>query len=512
MTTENNNTELDKQKALGSITSSVYQIDNIAPILLFNTFHPFQMPVDDSAHEIFGNDGVIKVDDNLILSFNTEVTAGSGNIIISNGSDTRTIDINDSSQVTYADDSHRTISINPTADLIPNTAYTVEITGNAIKDITGNFFAGIDNQNPLRYTTIASSPLMTRSSWENPTIFVNSVFKIDDDLKLYFDEEVVAGSGNIVISNGSDTRIIDINDTSQITYADDSHCTVRINPAADLIPNTTYSVEIASNVILDTKGNSYDGGTNDAPPINYTPEVSNPLLLLELGLQDDSTLKVDENITLYFDEEVMAGNGDIVISNGTDTRIIDVNDASQVTFSSSKYGNTVIINPADDLIPNTTYNIQMSSSVITDTADNAYAGVSDTTTLNFSTLTSNPLLNWSNPWDSSFIGVDNNIFLYFDETVVAGNGDIIISNGLETRDIDINDTSQVTFYENGTIIIDPATDLTPYTTYNIQIGSGIIMDTEGNPYEGFNDQTAFEFNTVGYTGGAVYADITGIQV
>lgn len=395
--------------------------------------------------------------------------------------------------------------------MIPNSAYTVEITGNAIKDITGNFFAGIDDQDPLRYTTIASNPLLTRSSWENPTMFVNSVFKIDDDIELHFDEEVVAGSGNIILSNGSDTRIININDSSQITYADDSHRTVRINPATDLIPNTTYGIEIANNVILDIEGNSYDGGTNDASPINYTPEVSNPLLL-ELGLQDDSTLKIDENITLYFDEEVMAGSGDIVISNGSDTRIIDINDVSQVTFSHSKYGSTVIINPADDLIPNTTYNIQMSSSVITDTADNAYAGIGDTTTLNFSTLASNPLLMQSRPWDGCFIGVDNNIFLYFDETVVAGNGDIIISNGSDTRDIDINDASQVTIYENGIIIIDPATDLIPYTTYNIQIGNGIIMDTEGNPYEGFNDQTAFEFNTVSYTGGAVYTDITGIQV
>ncbi|MDP3282791.1 MAG: Ig-like domain-containing protein, partial [Nitrosomonas sp.] len=59
--------------------------------------------------------------------------------------------------------------------------------------------------------------------------------------------------------------------------------------------------------------------------------ASNPLLVWS-NPQDDSTLKLDDNITLYFDEEVAAGSGDVVISNGSDTRTISINDANQVTF------------------------------------------------------------------------------------------------------------------------------------------------------------------------------------
>ncbi|MDO8894154.1 Ig-like domain-containing protein, partial [Nitrosomonas sp.] len=161
---------------------------------------------------------------------------------------------------------------------------------------------------------------------------------------------------------------------------------------------------------------------------------------------------------------------------------------------------------------NTTYSIQMSSDVITDTAGNTYAGISDTTTLNFTTLASNPLLAGSNPWDETFIGIDNNIFLHFDEDVVAGNGHIIISNGSDTRNIAINDTNQVTFDGWGTIFINLATDLVTNTTYNIQMADGVIMDTEGNPYEGTSDETTLNFTTVDYTGGAIYADLIGIQV
>ena len=118
----------------------------------------------------------------------------------------------------------------------------------------------------------------------------------------------------------------------------------------------------------------------------------------------------------------------------------------------------------------------------------------------------------SNPWDESFIGIDNNIFLFFDEHVVAGNGHIIISNGSDTRNIAINDTNQVTFDGYGTVTINPTTDLIINTSYSIQIASGVIMDTDGNPYEGINDQTTLKFNTIDYTYGAIYADLIGIQV
>ncbi len=67
------------------------------------------------------------------------------------------------------------------------------------------------------------------------------------------------------------------------------------------------------------------------------------------------------HIVLTFNENVAAGTGDIVISDGTDIRTIAVGDG-QVVFS----GNTVTINPTDDLNPNTTYNVQMASGVMFD--------------------------------------------------------------------------------------------------------------------------------------------------
>jgi VCBS repeat-containing protein len=87
------------------------------------------------------------------------------------------------------------------------------------------------------------------------------------------------------------------------------------------------------------------------------------------------------NIVLNFSEAVQAGTGNIVISNGTDdSRTINVND-SQVTIS----GDTVTINPTNELQAGSIYNVQMANGVIKDMAGNAYAGINNTATLDFTT-------------------------------------------------------------------------------------------------------------------------------
>ncbi len=94
-----------------------------------------------------------------------------------------------------------------------------------------------------------------------------------------------------------------------------------------------------------------------------------------------TNVAVGADIFFTFTEPVKAGTGDIVISNGTDTRTISVTDTTQVSIS----GITVTINPTANLNSGNSYNIQMVSGVIKDLAGNAYAGISNATMLNFAT-------------------------------------------------------------------------------------------------------------------------------
>ncbi|MCB1985391.1 MAG: Ig-like domain-containing protein [Burkholderiales bacterium] len=425
-----------------------------------------------------------QVDSDIRLDFDEPVVAGSGTIIISNGTDTRTIDVQDTNQVAF--DGFGGVIINPFDDLIPDTTYNIQMASGVLTDLAGHAYAGIGDPDTLNFTTIPTNPVLDSSNPQD-----EAAFKIDDDLSFYFNEMIMPGSGNIIISNGADTRTIDIHDASQVMF--DGYNGVVINPADDLVLGETYHVLMDSGVITDMAGHAY-AGISDPDTLNFTTISPEPSI--SVFLADEYVSKIDEGIWLYFDEDVMPGSGAIVMSNGTDTRTIDINDSSQVTFSGSK----VTITPVDDLIVDTHYNIQMAAGVIQDTDGHEFAGISDPDTYGFTTISSDPRLNFSEPSDDlAEVWVGSNIYLYFDETVTAGSGDIIISNGTDTRLIDVGDTSQVMFDGFGGVTINPASDLVSGTDYNIQMASGVIIDPDGNPYEGIDDAVTLNFTTTDST-------------
>jgi len=421
-----------------------------------------------------------KADNDIQLFFDEPVQAGQGEIIISNGSDTRIIDINDASQVSF--DLWGGVIINPTENLKVGTDYHIRISEGAIVDLNGNPYAGIDDETTLNFTTSSIYPLLIYSNPGDE----QSDFKADNDIQLFFDEPVQAGQGEIIISNGSDTRIIDINDASQVSF--DLWGGVIINPTENLEVGTDYHIRISEGAIVDLNGNPY-AGIDDETTLNFVTVTSDPLLISSNPQDNAADFQLDSDITLHFDEQIQAGQGSIVLSNGSDTRVIDIQDSSQVSFNHGK----VILNPAEDLIADTDYHIQITEGAIIDLAGNPYAGISDETTLNFRVISSNPFLTGSNPLDDAeAFSANSDIHLYFNEEVQPGSGEIILSNGTDIRVIDINDASQVTF-DQGKVVINPLDDLVADTSYHIRISENAIVDLAGNPYAGIHDDTTLNF-------------------
>ncbi len=456
------NTTYSVQIAAGVITDNAGHVYEGLDDFSFTTIAPNPLLIYSNPTD----NGSLKSDEDITLFFDEAIAAGAGNIVLSNDSDTRTIAIDDASQVSFNFDS---ITINPKEDLVVNTIYNVQIDNGVIKDNAGNAFAGI---NDASISTVSSAPLMTHSYPTN-----NSPLIIDGDITLYFDEIVTAGSGDIIISNGTDTRTIAIDDTQQVSFNFDS---ITISLTEDLVANTTYNLQIANGAIIDAAGNAF-AGISDASFITID---SNPILISS-NPENKSTIKTDGDIRLNFDEEVITGNGDIIISNGSDTRTIAINDTNQVTFGKEGFNYGVTINPTDDLIPNTSYSVQLASGAITDKAGHAYAGFDDAT---ITTTNSDPLLTFSNPLNNAIFKSHENIQLHFDETVVANSGNIILSNGEDSRTIAIDDTNQVTF-NNNIVTINPTTDLVADTVYSFQMESGIITDTAGNAFAGIDEAT-----------------------
>lgn len=202
-------------------------------------------------------------------------------------------------------------------------------------------------------------------------------------LYLTFDKPVVAGSGNLVLSNGAgDVRSIAVTDTSQVSFRS---ATVVINPAADLLPGCAYSVQYASGVVQGAAGETA-AAVNTASALAFTTvsDITVPQLLS--STPGDGALSVTgSRLVLSFDETVKAGTGTVTISDGaSDVRVINAADTTQVTIS----GSTVDINPSADLAPGTAYHLLVSGSAFTDLAGNPYVGWSNPAQLNFNTASS----------------------------------------------------------------------------------------------------------------------------
>ena len=100
----------------------------------------------------------VAVTDNIVLTFNESVQAGTGNILLKKTSDNTTvatISITDGAQITI---SGSTVTINPTSNLDSSTGYYVQIDSGVIKDLTNNAFAGISLASTLNFTTAAAVP------------------------------------------------------------------------------------------------------------------------------------------------------------------------------------------------------------------------------------------------------------------------------------------------------------------------------------------------------------------
>ena len=222
-----------------------------------------------------------------------------------------------------------------------------------------------------------------------------NTFTIDDNLVLSSGATYSVEIGGATAGTLYDQTIV--NGTVTLTGA-----TLSVTTLNSFVPGATDSFTIIANdgtdVIVGTFTGLAEGATVVAGGINYVisykggtgndvvlsmPDITPPTLSSSTPAHNATASAPGGNIVLVFSEDVQAGTGNIVITDGvSDTRTIPVGD-SQVTIS----GNTVTINPTNDLHIGTTYSVQMASGVLTDKAStpNVFAGIIDTITLNFTT-------------------------------------------------------------------------------------------------------------------------------
>ncbi|MEN9896368.1 MAG: hypothetical protein RLZZ66_17, partial [Pseudomonadota bacterium] len=213
-----------------------------------------------------------------------------------------------------------TLSVSPDAN--STTPVTVNVTAGKFTDLVNN--ANVATVQSVQVID-TKAPLLTTISPLNTSI---NVVK-DSNIVLIFDESITASTGNITISNGTDTRIISIKDSTQVSINGNL---LTINPTNDLLENSNYTVTFASGVIADSLGNAFAGLTSHFKTV--APITANDVVLTSKAIDgylksanvyadangngkqdaDEASATTDANGTF----KLINAKGGIVVSGGID--------------------------------------------------------------------------------------------------------------------------------------------------------------------------------------------------
>ncbi|MCS5593582.1 MAG: BspA family leucine-rich repeat surface protein, partial [Porticoccaceae bacterium] len=203
------------------------------------------------------------------------------------------------------------------------------------------------------------------------------------NIVLTFSEAVDVESGNIVIKKTSDDSTVETIDVTGSKVTGTGTTEITINPSVTLASNTGYYLTIAATAFDDCSSKSYAGIT-DATTLNFTTAVGDPPTLSSSSPADGATgVSATANIVLTFSEAVDVESGNITLykSNGTQVEAIAVTN-SKITGTGT---DTITINPSAILASAAGYYLNIAATAFDDSSSNSYAGITDATTLNFTT-------------------------------------------------------------------------------------------------------------------------------
>ena len=203
-------------------------------------------------------------DGNLVATFSEAVVAGSGHIELWQSGGTSPLEsfnVATSPRITIAGS---TLTIDPSANLAPNTSYHVLIAPSAVADTSGgNPFAGISSSSTWSFSTGSTPPLVPAFSPKDDAFGV----ALNANLVATFSETIQKGTGNITIHRTDGTVFESINVTSAAVTL--SGGTVTINPANNFVAGAAYHVLIGPTAFRNTAGQYY-AGISDPTVWNFT--------------------------------------------------------------------------------------------------------------------------------------------------------------------------------------------------------------------------------------------------
>jgi len=327
------------------------------------------------------------IDAKLKLGFSEKVVKGIGYIDIKKSATDALVERIDivSSSVVLSDD-QKTVTITPSANFSYNTAYYVEVSSGAIKDLLGNSLPAIDGK------TVSS----TLSEWtfttSNPALAIVKVTPADGSDKVAndativveFNREISAGTGAVgyveFAYTASPTTTQDQFYSIGSTNITISGKTLTITHPNKLFPasNEIFVYLEAGAIKATTDPTLVNVATGKTSTVTYsfnTDDVNAPKPTFNPAQFDSNNpvyTAVDSNVTITFDEDVFNSDGS-PINNGNLSSIFSLVEGTStpVNFSGSIAGRVVTLTPSVALAEYTEYTISVNAGAIVDNLNHA---------------------------------------------------------------------------------------------------------------------------------------------
>ena len=226
-------------------------------------------------------------------------------------------------------------------------------------------------------------------------------------------------------------------------------------------------------------------------------DTSAPVAAVLSPADNATNVNLTSNLSMTFNEPVLAGTGTITIRRAIDTSIVesfDVATSPRVTINSTQ----VTIDPTADLQASTEFYVQIDAGTFKDSANNPYAGIANETSWNFTTDSTVPTLVSRVPADdATLVSTTSSFSATFSENIKVGTGNVVLKrlsddSIVETFDVTSPDGISIT---NNVLTIDPFSNLVIGTAYYIEIAPTAITDIAGLAFAGISGNTAWNFST-----------------
>ncbi|WP_221793391.1 tandem-95 repeat protein [Oceanobacter mangrovi] len=326
-----------------------------------------------------------------------------------------------------------TVTVSPTAD----GTVTLDVNAGVATDGTGNSNTAASQ---FSITYDATAPTVAISSSEtDPT--ASSPFAVT----ITFSEAVSGfAATDISVTNGT---------ASNLASSDNITFTADITPAAD----GAVTVNIAAGVATDTGGTANTAAT----AFSLTYDGTAPTVSSSVPADDASSVQYDSLIALTFSETVVVGSGQLSIYDADGDTLVEslAVGSAQVSLA----GMVLTVTPSADFTPTHSYYLLADAGVVTDSLGNAWAGISDSSGLNFTVANNAPV----GTADSATTDEDNAVAI----DVLANDSDsdsalnaasVTVTNAPSHGSTSVNTA-------NGVITYTPATDYNGTDTFTYAV-------------------------------------------